>query len=107
MSKIFRFITGLFFLLVVLASFIFTSNNSVVVPLWIGIDLAPQSIAVWILIAFTGGGFLGLLLGYGLFRRIKAQHKIKQLEALLKKTQGSKSTLPLAEKKGQQKVRGS
>ena len=89
MSKITRFITGLFFLLVVLAGFIFTSNNSVMVPLWIGIDLSPQSLAVWVLLAFAWGGVLGLLLGYGLFRRIKSQLRINQLEAQLKKNQSN------------------
>lgn len=95
MSKITRFIAGLFFLLVVLAGFIFTSNNSVMVPLWIGIELSPQSLAVWVLLAFAWGGVLGLLLGYGLFRRIKAQIKIKQLEARLKKNQNKNIGLPL------------
>jgi len=89
MSKITRFIAGLFFLLVVLAGFIFTSNNSVMVPLWIGIELSPQSLAVWVLLAFVWGGVLGLLLGYGLFRRIKAQFKIKQLEARLNKNESN------------------
>lgn len=89
MSKVTRFIVGLFFLLVVLAGFIFTSNNSVMVPLWLGIELSPQSLAVWVLLAFAWGGMLGLLLGYGLFRRIKAQFKINQLEAHLKKNQSN------------------
>ncbi|PCJ41418.1 MAG: hypothetical protein COA71_07590 [SAR86 cluster bacterium] len=105
MSKITRFIASLFFLLVVLAGFIFASNNSVVVPLWIGIELAPQSLAVWTLLAFAWGGVLGLLLGYGLFRRIKAQFKISQLEALLKKSEDSNSVLPLVKKQGIQKGR--
>ncbi len=100
MSKITRFISGLFFLLVVLAGFIFTSNNSVMVPLWIGIELSPQSLAVWVLLAFAWGGVLGLLLGYGLFRRIKAQFKINQLEARLKKNQNKNIGLPLKTNKG-------
>lgn len=99
MSKITRFIAALFFLLVVLAGFIFTSNNNVVVPLWIGIDLAPQSLAVWVLLAFAWGGVIGLLLGYGLFRRIRAQLKINQLEAQLKKNQSVSPVLPKAKKK--------
>ena len=106
MSKITRFIAGLFFLLVGLARFILTTNNSVMVPLWIGIELSPQSLAVWVLLAFAWGGVLGLLLGYGLFRRIKAQFKINQLEAQLKKNQSnniglaSKSSRRLGKGKG-------
>ena len=84
MVKLIRFIAGLFFLLIVLAGFVFTSNNSMVVPLWIGIDLAPQSLAVWIILAITVGGIIGLLLGYGLFRRIKMQLKLNKLEAFIK-----------------------
>jgi putative membrane protein len=103
MSKLTRFIAGLFFLLVALAGFIFTSNNSVVIPLWVGIELAPQSLAIWILLAFAWGGVLGLILGYGLFRRIKAQLKIKQLEGLLKKNQQSNIVKPFAMKKSSQK----
>lgn len=87
MSKVFRFIIVLIFLLVVLAGFIFASNNSTEVPLWIGIELAPQSLAVWVLLAFAWGGVLGLILGYGIFRRIKAQLKIHQLEARLRKAE--------------------
>ena len=64
MSKLSRFITGLFFLLVVLVGFIFASNNSIVVPLWVGIELAPQSLAVWVLLAFAWGGALGLFWTY-------------------------------------------
>ncbi len=99
MSKITRFIAGLFFLLVVLAGFIFTSNNSVMVPLWIGVELSPQSLAVWVLLAFAWGGVLGLLLGYGLFRRIKAQFKINQLEARLKKNESNNIGLVSAKHK--------
>lgn len=90
MSKLTRFIACLIFLFVLLAGFIFASNNSVKVPLWIGIELAPQSLAIWLILAFAWGGLLGLLLGYGLFRRIKAQLKIKQLEAQLKKVEQGK-----------------
>ena len=99
MSKITRFIIALLFLLVVLVGFIFTSNNSVMVPLWVGVELAPQSLAVWVLLAFAWGGVLGLLLGYGLFRRIKAQLRINHLEALLKKTQDANINTPLVNNK--------
>ena len=105
MSTLIRFIVGLLFLLVVLAGFIFASNNSIVVPLWIGIDLAPQSLAVWILLAFAWGGVLGLLLGYGLFRRIKAHLKINKLEAQLKKKQDTIIGRPLGKKQSLQKGR--
>tara|TARA_R110000824_G_scaffold52692_4_gene146256 strand:+ start:190529 stop:190834 length:306 start_codon:yes stop_codon:yes gene_type:complete len=94
MSKLTRFIACLFFLVVLLAGFIFASNNSVEVPLWIGIELSPQSLAIWLILAFAWGGLLGLLLGYGLFRRIKAQLKIKQLEARLKKAEQGNIVIP-------------
>ena len=87
MNRLMRYIAYLIFLLVVLAGFIFASNNSIEVPLWIGIELAPQSLAVWLLLAFSWGGLLGMLLGYGLFRRIKAHLKITQLEARLRQAE--------------------
>ena len=98
MSKLTCFIAWLSFLLVLLAGFIFASNNSVEVPLWIGIELAPQSLAIWLILAFAWGGLLGLLLGYGLFRRIKAQLRIRQLEAQLKKATEGKISIPVDKK---------
>ncbi len=59
-----------------------------------------QSLAVWVLLAFAWGGVLGLLLGYGLFRRIKAQFKINQLEARLKKNESNNLGLTTKTKKG-------
>ena len=73
------------------------------VPLWIGIELSPQSLAVWVLLAFAWGGVLGLMLGYGLFRRVKAQFKINQLEGLLKKNQNNKMASTLINNKNTQK----
>ncbi|MAM70721.1 MAG: hypothetical protein CMP91_06215 [Gammaproteobacteria bacterium] len=90
MRKIIRFLAWLLFLLVVLAGFLFASNNTIEVPLWIGVELAPQSLAVWIILAFAWGGVLGLLLGFGLFRRIRAQHKINKLEARINKLEKQK-----------------
>ncbi len=89
MKRILRFITSLIVLLFVLAGFVFTSNNSVEVPLWIGVELAPQRLAVWVLLAFIWGGALGLILGYGFFRRIKTKIKIHDLEGRLKKSQAN------------------
>ena len=91
MRKLINFLGLMCFLLVVLAGFIFASQNTSEVPLWIGVELAPQNMAVWILLAFAWGGVLGLGIGYGLFRRIKAQYRIHQLEARLKKLEKNQS----------------
>jgi uncharacterized integral membrane protein len=85
MRKLMHFMGLMCFLLVVLAGFIFASQNTTKAPLWIGVELAPQTIAVWILLAFAWGAVLGLAIGYGLFRRIKSQYRIRQLEEQLKK----------------------
>ncbi len=96
MRKLMHFMELVCFLLVVLGGFIFASQNTSKVPLWIGVELAPQNMAVWILLAFAWGGVLGLAIGYGLFRRIKAQYRIRQLEARLKKLE--KNQLPKLDK---------
>lgn len=85
MRKLIRYLGYIIFLLLVLAGFVFASKNTSEVPLWIGIQLAPQSLAVWVLLAFAWGGVVGLLIGFGLFRRIRANYRIHQLEARLKK----------------------
>jgi putative membrane protein len=91
MRKLIRYLGGICFLLIVLAGFVFASKNSSEVPLWIGVQLAPQSLAVWVLLAFAWGGMLGLLIGFGLFRRLRSNYKIHQLEARLKKLEEGKA----------------
>lgn len=97
MRKLIRYLGYVIFLLIVLAGFLFAGKNTSEVPLWIGIQLAPQSLAVWVLLAFAWGGVLGLLIGFGLFRRIRANYRIHQLEARLKKLEkeASRSGVPV------------
>jgi hypothetical protein len=54
---------------VLLAGFVFTLNNTLAVPLWLGANFAPKPLSIWMLLAFSAGGLLGLvldsLLGFG------------------------------------------
>lgn len=93
MSAFIRFIIFLFFIAIILLAFYFSNANTTVVPLWLGIDLAPQRIGVWVVIAFSLGGLMGLLLGFGLFKRIKYRVQLKQLKSKLKKAEEQLSDL--------------
>jgi hypothetical protein len=33
------------------------------VPLWLGTDLDPEPLSIWMLLAFASGGLIGLVLG--------------------------------------------
>ena len=71
----------------VLAGVVFSGYNSTEVPLWLGVELPAQRLGVWVSLAFAIGGFSGLILGFGLFKRIKYKVKISQLETRLKQSE--------------------
>jgi hypothetical protein len=92
MKRLVRFLLFLLLILVLFAGFVFTLNNTVAVPLWLGASLAPKPLSIWMLLAFSAGGLLGLmldsLLGFGGLRQrfVHAREarqlrmKVKQLE---------------------------
>jgi len=86
MSGLKRFILFIVFFSIVTLGFVFSINNSLEVPLWIMIDLPQQRIGVWIILAFSTGGILGLLLGLGMFRSVRYKLRIRQLEMQLKRS---------------------
>ncbi|HEY0962632.1 MAG TPA: lipopolysaccharide assembly protein LapA domain-containing protein [Pseudomonadales bacterium] len=81
MKRLTRFLLVLVLLAVLLAGFIFTLNNTMAVPLWLGTDLNPQPLGLWMLLSFASGGLLGLLLGLGLWRRFRLKREVRQLRA--------------------------
>src|SRR5690606_25917544 len=81
MKRLARSVLLLLLLVVLLAGFVFTLNNTMPVPLWLGIDLNPQPLGLWMLLAFGCGGLLGLLLGLGLWRRFRQRLEVRQLRA--------------------------
>lgn len=87
MSSLIRFVFCLILLAIVLLGFVFSNYNPTEVPLWIGFELSPQRVGVWLILAFALGGIIGLLLGFGFFRRIKYRVELYQLRAQLKKVE--------------------
>lgn len=81
MKRLARFVLLLLLLVVLLAGFVFTLNNTMPVPLWLGADLNPQPLGLWMLLAFGSGGLLGLLLGLGLWRRFRQRLEVRHLRA--------------------------
>jgi len=90
-----RLITFLVFFSIVLLAFLFAANNTTVVVLWLGIEMPAASVGVLIIISFVVGGFLGLLLGVGIFKKLKTMVHIKKLRsevARLEKLHPAKKT---------------
>ena len=90
-----RFITFLVFVSIVLLAFLFAVNNKTVVILWLGIEMPAASVGVLVIISFVVGGFLGLLLGVGIFKELETMVQIKKLRsevARLEKLHTAKKT---------------
>jgi putative membrane protein len=86
MKQLKRWFLVLLMLLVVLLSAGFSLWNTTLVPLSFGFfDFAPRPVAVWLILAFSLGGIVGLLLGAGLIRDIKLRKRIRSLEQELDK----------------------
>jgi uncharacterized integral membrane protein len=81
MKRLARFLLFLLLLIVLLAGFVFTLNNTAPVGLWLGTDMAPKPLSIWMLLAFTTGSLLGLLLGLGLWQRFRNKLEVRQLRA--------------------------
>jgi uncharacterized integral membrane protein len=87
MKSLVRFLLFLLLILVLFAGFIFTLNNTVTVPLWLGADLNPRPLGVWVLLAFVVGGLAGLLLGLGLWQRFRSRMEVRQLKSRLQQAE--------------------
>lgn len=93
MKRLARFLLFLLLILVLLAGFVFTLNNTTPVPLWLGTDLNPKPLSVWMLLAFSGGGLLGLLLGLGLWQRFRSGLEVRQLRTRLRQLEQEAAVL--------------
>ena len=102
MSAFIRFVIVIIFIAIVLVGFVFSVNNTMEVPLWVGVDLAPQRIGIWVMMAFIVGAMSGLLLGFGLFKRIKYKVQLIQLRSRLKSAEKklAATSLPVLESDG-------
>ena len=87
MKSLARFLLFVLFVMVVLSGFTFTVNNTPEVALWLGVSLDARPVGVWVLLAFGTGGLLGLLLGFGFWRRMQARLQIMQLTMKLQQAE--------------------
>lgn len=97
MRKLGQFLSGLFLVLVFIASITFAYFNSTPVAIsfadW---QFPAQPVSVWIIGAFVCGGLLGLLLGLGLFRNLKSRAEIRRLTKQLERAQEEATNLRAA-----------
>lgn len=93
MQRFFRCVIFLALLLLVLFAAVFVSMNDSEVELWMGWTFSPRPAGVWLVLAFACGGFLGLLLGYGLLRRLRSRYRIRHLEDQVAKLEQENSRL--------------
>jgi lipopolysaccharide assembly protein A len=102
MKRLARFLLFLLLVLVLLAGFVFTLNNTTPVPLWLGTDINPKPLSVWILLAFATGGLLGLMLGLGLWQRFRQRLEVRQLRARVRQLEQEAGVLkqPLSPEHG-------
>lgn len=93
MKSLARFVLFLLFLSMLAFGFVFTVNNTNTVPLWFGTVLQAQPLALWILLAFALGGILGLLLGLGVWRRLRVSLELKRLRAQVQQAESQLADL--------------
>jgi lipopolysaccharide assembly protein A len=86
MRKLGSILSGMFLILVFVASISFAYFNSTPISIALGNWVLPaQPVSVWIIAAFVVGGVLGLLLGLGFIRMRRSQSQIQQLKKELSK----------------------
>ena len=81
MKRLARFLLFLLLIVVLLAGFVFTLHNTSPVPLWLGVDLDPRPLGLWMVLAFGAGGLIGLLLGLGLWQRVRHRLETRHMRA--------------------------
>ncbi|MCG8413248.1 MAG: lipopolysaccharide assembly protein LapA domain-containing protein [Pseudomonadales bacterium] len=94
MRKLGNVFSGLFLVLVFIASISFSYFNTTEVSISLGsIEFSPLPVSVWIIGAFVSGGTLGLLLGLGLVKQLKSRAEIRRLNKKLTESQQEVSQL--------------
>jgi len=85
MHKLAQLLSGIFLVLVFIASITFSYFNTEPVAIaFANWKFPAQPVSVWIIGAFVLGGLLGLVLGLGLFRNLKSRAEIRRLKKQLK-----------------------
>lgn len=81
MRKLGNLFSGLFLVLVFVASITFSYFNATPVAISFGnLEFAPLPMSVWIIGGFVSGGILGLLLGLGIFRQLRSRSEMRRLK---------------------------
>ena len=94
MRKLGNILSGLFLLLVFIASITFTYFNTAEIGLSFGsIVFSPRPVSVWIVGAFVCGGLLGLLMGLGIFRQLRMRAELRRLRRDLEKSEAEVNKL--------------
>ena len=93
MSGIFRFILSVVLVLIVVFAVLFVSFNDTPVELWLGWTFSARPFGQWLILGFVLGGFSGVLLGYGLFRRLRLKLRIHKLEAKIRRLEEENARL--------------
>jgi len=93
MKSFVRFLKFLLLMLLVLAGFIFAAKNTSSVGLWLLTEHEPRPVSVWLLLAFGSGGVVGLLLGYGMWRRVRLGWQLRQLQRQLQQARNELAEL--------------
>lgn len=84
MRQLTQLLSGFFLLLVFAVSISFSYYNATPVSIGMGSwQSQALPVSVWIIGAFVSGGLLGLLLGLGLFRKLKSRVEIRRLSKAL------------------------
>jgi putative membrane protein len=87
MRKLAQVLSGLFLLLVFIASITFSYFNTTPVTIrFANWQIAAQPVSVWIIGAFVTGGITGLVLGMGLVRNLKSRVETRRLTRQLEQT---------------------
>lgn len=94
MRKLAQLFSGIFLVLVFIASITFSYfNTTPVVITFANWQFPPQPVSVWIIGAFVVGGLLGLILGLGLFRNFRSRSELKRLNKQLEKAKQEAANL--------------
>ena len=103
MRKIGNILSSLFLIAVFAASITFSYFNTAPISVAFGsLQFPAQPVSVWIIGAFVLGGSIGLLLGLGIFRRLKYKANIRRLNKQLAEAKQEISQLKAMSLKGLQ-----
>ncbi len=100
MKHLRKFLTVVVVLAALSASVLFALQNEVAVPLSVLVyTFEPQSLALWVLVAFAMGGALGMLVSSVILVRTRVSHGAckRQLDRALQEVRSLRDAAPVVE----------